>query len=112
MEPSMPKKNEGVRELLGITFFSVDEVARKTGNGRQSVLQAIDDGKLLARKVGGVWLVHPIWCEAWQTTPTEGPRTADNDDDDLRIAIARIKQNRVKERRATRAARRAAEEET
>lgn len=107
----MPKKNEGVREILGIPYYNVDEVARITGIGRQSVLQAIDDGKLLARMVGGVWLVHPIWCEAWRTTPTEGPRTADNDDDALRIAIARIKHHRMKERRAARAASRRIEEE-
>jgi len=107
----MPKKNEGVRVLLDIPFFSVDEVARITGIGRQSVLQAIDDGRLLARKVGGVWLVHPIWCEAWRTTPTQGPRTAENDDDALRIMIARVKHNRVVERRAARAAQHATEEE-
>jgi excisionase family DNA binding protein len=65
----MAKQNVAVREILGITFLNIDEVARRMGFERQSVLKAIHLHRLPAKMVGGAWLIQEKWFNGWRNMP-------------------------------------------
>lgn len=76
------------RQILGITFLSIDDIAAELDLSKVVVLGWIRRGEMVAKKIGKYWMSTRLWLTEFTETPDSGPVI--DGDENLPIRRARL----------------------
>jgi excisionase family DNA binding protein len=95
IKDNVPSDPTHGRNILGITFLTVDGIAAELDVSRVVVMGWIRRGEMNAKKIGKSWMVPRLWLSEFVETPDSGPSPKG----DINLAARRARLRLVREQK-------------